>query len=469
MKTNYSSNCYDNASLGADLRIPESPELERAVLGALLLEPQYVADVRGILTSTAFYDPQNARIYDVICKLDDRGINTDLVTVTPEVRKAGISPDYLADLTAAVGSGTEVLNHARRLVEFDMRRRLFFFGAELKAKAQTDPNALDWAMSGIERITGDVARIASARSIGDVMQDTLTDLERRQQAHQRGECVGISTGLSYMDRITGGWRGGQLVILAARPAMGKTAVALHFAQAAAGAGVPVCIFSLEMPATQLGGRMLVGASGVDARAFRSGAVSTEDWQRIEPGAVRLGELPVTIIDTPSISMPAIRAQCRALQRQGRCGMVVIDYLQLTAPDSDKRNNREREVAEMSRAAKVLAKELDVPVILLSQLSRKVEERADKTPILADLRESGAIEQDADMVIFIDRPAIRKEETIDTAKYGLIPSEGVGVFSIAKNREGATGRIYFRHNESLTRITDYDTTPSTPTDEQNGPF
>lgn len=251
--------------------------------------------------------------------------------------------------------------------------------------------------------------------------------------------------------------------------MGKTAVALHFAQAAAGAGVPVCIFSLEMPATQLGGRMLVGASGVDARAFRSGAVGTEDWQRIEPGAARLGELPVTIIDTPSISMPAIRAQCRALQRQGRCGMVVIDYLQLTAPDSDKRNNREREVAEMSRAAKVLAKELDVPVILLSQLSRKVEERADKTPILADLRESGAIEQDADMVIFIDRPAIRKEDTIKTKKYGDIPSEGVGVFSIAKNREGAIGQIYFHHNESLTRITDYDTTPSTPTDGQNVPF
>lgn len=451
------------------MRIPESPELERAVLGALLLEPQYVADVRGILTSTAFYDPQNARIYDVICKLDDRGINTDLVTVTPEARKAGISPDYLADLTAAVGSGTEVLNHARRLVEFDMRRRLFFFGEELKAKAQTDPNALDWAMSGIERIAGDAARIASARSIGDVMRDTLADLERRQQAHQRGECVGISTGLPCMDRITGGWRGGQLVILAARPAMGKTAVALHFAQAAAGADVPVCIFSLEMPATQLGGRILVGASGVDARAFRSGAVSTEDWQRIEPGAARLSKLPVTIIDTPSISMPAIRAQCRALQRQGRCGMVVIDYLQLTAPDSDKRNNREREVAEMSRAAKVLAKELDVPVILLSQLSRKVEERADKTPILADLRESGAIEQDADMVIFIDRPAIREEEMIDTTKYGKIPSEGVGVFYIAKNREGVTGQIYFRHNESLTRITDYDTTPSTPTDGQNGPF
>lgn len=451
------------------MKLPEAPELERAVLGALLLESQYVADVRGILTSTAFCNTQNAAIYDAICKLDDRGLTPDLFTVGQEAKKAGISLSEVATLTQDVGSGVEILNHARILADLDMRRRLILWAEELKAKAQTDPDAVNWAMSGIERITGDVARIASARSIGDVMRDTLADLERRQQAHQRGECVGISTGLPCMDRITGGWRGGQLVILAARPAMGKTAVALHFAQAAAGAGVPVCIFSLEMPATQLGGRMLVGASGVDARAFRSGAVSTEDWQRIEPGAARLSELPVTIIDTPSISMPAIRAQCRALQRQGRCGMVVIDYLQLTAPDSDKRNNREREVAEMSRAAKVLAKELDVPVILLSQLSRKVEERADKTPILADLRESGAIEQDADMVIFIDRPAIRKEETIDTAKFGLIPSEGVGVFSIAKNREGATGRIYFRHNESLTRITDYDTTPSTPTDGQNGPF
>jgi len=462
----YTTICNDPADA---LKLPEAPELERAVLGALLLESQYVADVRGILTSTAFCNTQNAAIYDAICKLDDRGLTPDLFTVGQEAKKAGISLSEVATLTQDVGSGVEILNHARILADLDMRRRLILWAEELKAKAQTDPDAVNWAMSGIERITGDVARIASARSIGDVMQDTLTDLERRQQAHQRGECVGISTGLPCMDRITGGWRGGQLVILAARPAMGKTAVALHFAQAAAGAGVPVCIFSLEMPATQLGGRMLVGASGVDARAFRSGAVSTEDWQRIEPGAARLSELPVTIIDTPSISMPAIRAQCRALQRQGRCGMVVIDYLQLTAPDSDKRNNREREVAEMSRAAKVLAKELDVPVILLSQLSRKVEERADKTPILADLRESGAIEQDADMVIFIDRPAIRKEETIDTAKFGLIPSEGVGVFSIAKNREGATGRIYFRHNESLTRITDYDTTPSTPTDGQNGPF
>ena len=432
-KNEYTKTCNYPADA---LKIPESPDLERAVLGALMVFPESVADVRGILTSTAFYDPQNARIYDAICKLDDRGIFPDLYQVFEELKGTDISRQYLAVLTQAVGSGVGILNHARILVDKDIQRRGIFTLMEGIATIQEGPEGVMRVISSLERITGDVARIASARSIGDVMQDTLTALERRQQAHQRGECVGISTGLPCMDRITGGWRGGQLVILAARPAMGKTAVALHFAQAAAGAGVPVCIFSLEMPATQLGGRMLVGASGVDARAFRSGAVSTEDWKRIEPGAARLGELPVTIIDTPSISMPAIRAQCRVLQRQGRCGMVVIDYLQLTAPDSDK---------------------------------RKVEERADKTPILADLRESGAIEQDADMVIFIDRPAIREEEMIDTTKYGKIPSEGVGVFYIAKNREGATGSTYFRHNESLTRITDYDTTPSTPTDGQNGPF
>lgn len=200
----YTTICNDPADA---LRIPESLELERAVLGALLLEPRYVADVRGILTSTAFYNPQNARIYDVICKLDDRGLTPDLFTVGQEAKKAGIPLSEVATLTQDVGSGVEILNHARMLADLDMRRRLILWAEELKAKAQTDPDAVNWAMSGIERITGDVARIASARSIGDVMRDTLADLERRQQAHQRGECVGISTRFalygSYYGRLAG--------------------------------------------------------------------------------------------------------------------------------------------------------------------------------------------------------------------------------------------------------------------------
>ena len=183
----------------------------------------------------------------------------------------------------------------------------------------------------------------------------------------------------------------------------------------------------------------------------------------------LSALPVYLNDRANITMGAIRSQCKAMHRRGRCGMVIIDYLQLLDTTSRNTNStREREIAAASRSAKLLAKELDVPVILLSQLSRKVEERADKTPLLSDLRESGAIEQDADMVLFLDRPAMYGAQTIDTNRYGLISSDGVGIMHVTKNREGATGRIYFRHNKSLTRITDYDS-PATDAIGEAGPF
>mgnify|MGYP000543631765 FL=1 len=180
-------------------------------------------------------------------------------------------------------------------------------------------------------------------------------------------------------------------------------------------------------------------------------------------------MPVYLNDSANITMGAIRSQCKAMHRRGRCGMVIIDYLQLLDTTTRNANStREREIAAASRSAKLLAKELDVPVILLSQLSRKVEERADKTPLLSDLRESGAIEQDADMVLFLDRPAMYGAQTIDTNRYGLISSDGVGIMHVTKNREGATGRIYFRHNKSLTRITDYDS-PATDAIGEAGPF
>lgn len=435
--------------------LPNSSTLEAAVLGALLLESQYIADVRSIIGSTAFYDTRNASIFSIICRLDDKGTTSDLISVVQEARAETIPAAYIAGLTQAVGSGVEVMNHAQQLAALEVRRRLILFSAELVAKAQQDADAMEWAIKQLDEITGAAFCVDTARPIGDVLAETLQALERRQQAHQRNECVGITTGLSHLDRVTGGWRGGQLVILAARPAMGKTALALHFARAAASTGTPVAIFSLEMPDIQLTGRMLVGASGTDATAFRAGDITAQDWQRIERGAEELKRLPIHLIDAASISMTRIRAVCRSMQRKGRCGMVVIDYLQLVAPTSDKRDNREREVAEMSRAAKLLAKELDVPVILLAQLSRKVEERADKTPMLSDLRESGSIEQDADMVLFIDRPAVYGTKEFDAGRYGVISSQGVGRLTIAKNREGATGFIPFRHNESLTEITGYE--------------
>lgn len=460
----------DGASVATSDYLPSDSSLEAAVLGALLLENQYLADVRGVITSTAFYDTVNAKIFGILCRLDDKGATPDLYTVSQQAKAEGIAPVYVAELTQTVGSGVEVLNHARQLAGLEMQRRLIFFSAELAAKAQAGPDAAEWAAKQLDEITGAALCVDTARPIGDVLAATLQDLERCQQARQQGECVGITTGLSHLDRVTGGWRGGQLVILAARPAMGKTALALHLARAAASTGTPVVIFSLEMPNTQLAGRMLVGASGTDATAFRAGDVTAADWQRIEHGAAGLGRLPIHLIDTASISMPRIRAVCRAMQRRGRCGMVVIDYLQLVAvPTEEKRyGNREREVAEISRAAKLLAKELDVPVILLAQLSRKVEERTNKTPLLADLRESGAIEQDADMVLFIDRPAVYGIEEFDAGRYGIISSQGAGRLTIAKNREDGTGFIPFRHNESLTQIFDYDAIP-TKQDEADTAF
>lgn len=451
--------------------LPESPELERAVLGALILEPDQLPDVAEIVEISAFVDAKNGKIYGEMLSMLERGDKIDLYTLSqrPELKDRDMLR-YFSELTSAVGSGVNVLDHARQLADTETRRRLCLFGYELAARAVSDPDGVvDWATSEITAIADRVSRPDDIAPLSDVVRATLDDLERRQQARQAGECIGIPTGLRRLDALTGGWRGGQLVVLAGRPGTGKSATMLHFARAAAASGVPLCLFSLEMPSGQLAGRMLVGSSGVDSGAFRTGNVDGAGWTKIEKAGATLSGMPVYLNDSANITMGAIRSQCKAMHRRGRCGMVIIDYLQLLDTTTRNANStREREIAAASRSAKLLAKELDVPVILLSQLSRKVEERADKTPLLSDLRESGAIEQDADMVLFLDRPAMYGAQTIDTNRYGLISSDGVGIMHVTKNREGATGRIYFRHNKSLTRITDYDS-PATDAIGEAGPF
>lgn len=451
--------------------LPESPELEKAVLGALILDPEYLPDVTEIVDKSAFHNANNGKIYGAMLSMLAEGVGIDLYTLSqhPELKSRDMLR-YLSELTNAVGSGINVLDHARQLANTETRRRLCLFGYELAARAVSDPNGvMDWATSEITAIADRVVRSDDISPLSDVVRATLVDLERRQQARQAGECIGIPTGLQRLDALTGGWRGGQLVVLAGRPGTGKSATMLHFARTAAASGVPVCVFSAEMPNTQLAGRMLVGGSGVDSGAFRTGDVGTDDWRKLEQAAADLSALPVYINDRANITMGAIRSQCKAMHRRGKCGMVIIDYLQLI--DTTGRNSnstREREIAAASRSAKLLAKELDIPVIVLSQLSRDIEKRADKTPLLSDLRESGAIEQDADMVVFLDRPATYGRTEIDAGRYGTIPAEGVGLMYIAKNREGATGRIYFRHNQSLTRIFDYDA-PNDAPDREDGPF
>ena len=458
------------------LTLPESPELEAAVLGALILEPEYLPDVAEIVEISTFSSAKNGKIYGAMLSMLAEGVTIDPYMLTQRCKTVeGIDNPaaYVAELTQAVGSGVNVIDHARQLAELESLRRLVMLGAELTARAgagTASPEEVGgWIARQVEEITARVVHADDITPLSDAVRAALDDLERRQKAVQSGKCAGIPTGLQRLDALTGGWRGGQLVVLGGRPAMGKSAVMLHFARAAATAGVHVCVFSLEMSDEQLAGRMLVGGSGVDAGAFRTGNVKAAEWGKLEQAGADLSAMPVYLNDRANLSMNSIHSQCKAMHRRGRCGMVIIDYLQLADPATRNPNTtREREIAAASRAAKQLAKQLDVPVILLSQLSRKVEDRADKTPQLSDLRESGAIEQDADMVVLLDRPAMYGVETIETKKFGDIKSKDAGVLLIAKNREGATGRIYFRHNESLTRITDYDGPDAEP-DQAPGPF
>ena len=451
--------------------LPESPELEKAILGALILEPGYLPDVAEIVEISAFHNADNGKIYGVMLSMLEQGDKIDLYTLTsrPDLKGREMLR-YLTTLTNVVGSGVNILGHARQLANTETRRRMCLFGYELAVRAVSDPDGVvDWATTEITAIADRAVRSDDITPLSDVVRATLDDLERRQQARQAGECIGIPTGLQRLDAITGGWRGGQLVVLAGRPGTGKSATMLHFARTAAVAGVPVSVFSLEMPDTQLAGRMLVGGSGVNSGSFRTGDIDADSWRELERAAADLAALPIYLNDSANITMGTISSQSKAMARRGRCGMVIIDYLQLLDTASRNPNTtREREIAAASRAAKLLAKELDVPVILLSQLSRKVEERTDKTPLLSDLRESGAIEQDADMVLFLDRPAMYGRTEIDAGRYGAISAEGVGLLHIAKNREGATGCVIFRHNESLTRIADYDSSDVGP-DREAGPF
>lgn len=453
--------------------LPESPELERAVLGALILEPAYLPDVRSLLTGETFADLTNRRIYETILSLDDRGKSVDLASVASALRTStGKEPQvpvaYLVGLSNDVGTGVNCVSWARQLKDTETRRRLVVFSYELAARAASDPDGvLDWATAEISMIGDRSTSTNDLRPLGVILRESLEQLESRCRAYASGQPVGTSTGLRSLDTYTGGWRGGHLVVVAGRPGMGKSAAALHFMASAARQGTPVCFFSLEMRDTQLSDRLLIGRSNVDANAYRAGSITSEVWETLERVEAELAALPIHISDRPATSMTQIRAQCRRMHRRSKCGMVVIDYLQLLDGD-DRQQSREREVANMSRAAKQLAKELDIPVVILAQLSRKVEERPDKTPLLSDLRESGAIEQDADMVLFIMRPEYYGIQTIETGRYGTISSHGVGRFIIAKQRDGRTGEVCFRFNRSVTNLTDYNGPDETP-DAGSDPF
>lgn len=435
--------------------LPSDKDVESVVLGMLLIESTAINAVSSVLTKDVFFNEANAAVYDAIDQVAKDGDVVDMMLVVSKLSKMGKldeigGPFYIAQLTSKVAMTTNLLAHALYLKELYMARQLILSGHKIMAMAlDRTLDIEDTTYSGIKMLEN----IAKGMTVGlntadlrTLSHESMMMYEKRKENLLEGRKTGILTGIDKLDNTLLGLKGGQLVILAARPAMGKTAFALNIARTAAMSGHPTVIFSLEMSGVSLSDRMLIAHGDFNAAAFRKGALTDTEEVNLSQSVDCLGELPITVDDTSGLQIQQISSVAKNLQRKGKCELVIIDYLQLVRIKSENRNySREQEVAETTKFAKGMAKSLNVPVVLLSQLSRKCEERQDKTPILSDLRESGSIEQDADIVLMLHRPAY----------YDRSEEQGMGIVRVAKNRDGRTGDVKFHHNKTLTRFTDYD--------------
>ncbi len=449
---------------------PQATDVEKAVLGAMLIEREAIPQAVEVLPPEAFYTAKHEKIYSAILSLFERGNPVDLVTLTEELKRRDQlddvgGPYYLTELTTEVASAANVEYHSRIIAEKSLLRKMIEKLTTLVGKAY-DPGAdafdlLDEAESEIFQISDSQVRQA-ASPLNDVVKDTLEKLESIHG--QEGGITGIPSGFDKLDDLTSGWQDSDLIIIAARPSMGKTAFSLACGlNAATHPEQPtgVAIFSLEMGAQQLAQRLLTSEARVDAQRARTGRMKDDDWQRLARAAGKLSEASIFIDDTPGLSVLELRAKCRRLKAEHDIGLVIVDYLQLMQASGNLRNNanREQEIAHISRSLKGLAKELDIPVIALSQLNRAVENRGgDKRPQLSDLRESGSIEQDADVVAFIYR-AERYGITVDEQGNS---TEGIAEILVEKQRNGPVGTVelafvdqYARFENLTTRYNDED--------------
>jgi replicative DNA helicase len=405
-----------------------------------------------------FYKDEHRTIFAAISELYAEGKAIDPLTVAQCLKKhetldAAGGAFYISQLCAAIGSGAHIEYHCKIVLQKYLMRRLVEAGEEIRKTGFDNATDVQDALEKSEKQIAEIIDVAEGRksieSFAEIVETSLNEFYLRIATVREGKAFGITTGLRDLDAKTFGWQNSNLIILAGRPGQGKSALMLHFAKTAARAGVPAVIFTLEMSPVGLTDRLLLSYCDVSAYLFRSGRASRDEVCGVESAAEQLKQQPITIVRSSGMSMSQIRAKARALARVGKCEMVFIDYLQLIKMDLSYGKNVNNAIAEISWEAKLLALEINVPVMLLSQLNREVERRADKRPQLSDLRDSGAIESDADIVMFVYRPAYYGIE--DTEFSGV---ENLGILSIAKFREGATGNVPFSHNESLTQIYDY---------------
>lgn len=436
-------------------------ELEEVILGACLIERSAMPLIAGKVRPEMFYEEKHSEIFAALLSMHRDGKSIDIITVKNELAARGTlnavgGPFHLASISSKVASSAHLEYHVLILRQLYTRREMRLGFQQLLAYSADESMDIDDLMVEahqlLERLESECGTSDHLRSMDRLMEDTLTEVKARVDTGKEG-VTGIPTGFTDLDNLTAGWQRGDLNILAARPSVGKTAFALHLARAAAMAGHHVVVYSLEMQGERLGDRWLLATTtDVDARHLKSGQLTPGELRQVHEASTELSRLPIHVDDHPVTSMDRVRSSARLLQSKGKCHMVILDYLQLCNMKSDQKNrNREQEVAQASRKAKLLAKELNIPVLLLSQLNRESDGRSDHRPELSDLRESGAIEQDADMVMLLYRPALYGKATDKKSTY---PSDGLGIVIVAKHRNGETGEVYFHHNASMTKMEDY---------------
>ena len=461
-QTSYKSRSSQVISLEKGKLPPQAVDLEEVVLGAMMIDKKGVDEVIDILSSDVFYKQQHQHIFDAIHMLFENSEPVDLLTVSSQLKKnatleAAGGEFYLVQLTQKVSSSAHIEFHARIILQKFIQRSLIKISNKIIEESYDETtdvfDLLDTAESKLYEITqGNIKRSSET-----AQQLVIQAKKKIQEIANREGLSGIPSGFDKVDKLTSGWQPSDLIIIAARPGMGKTALTLSMARnVAVEHNIPVAFFSLEMSSVQLITRLISSETGLSSEKLRTGNLEKHEWEQLNVKVNGLEKAPLFIDDTPSLSIFDLRAKARRLSSQHGIKLIMIDYLQLmTAGGSQKGGNREQEISTISRNLKALAKELNVPVIALSQLSRAVETRGgSKRPLLSDLRESGAIEQDADIVSFIYRPEYYKIEEWDDEERS--PTEGQGEFIVAKHRNGGLDEIRLKFVGHLGRFENLET-------------
>lgn len=472
-RTNHRGGKYGDLPLELAHVQPQAPEIEKAVLGALMIDRDAYMEISNLLRVDSFYEPRNKMIYEAIVKLSAEENPVDVLTVTDKLAKMGKldevgGPGYVADLSSRVATSANIVYHANIVAEKYLARQMIHYVGTIGNKAFDETYDIKDVVQEAESILFELSQnnMKKDYSVLSPIVDKAMDLVKIAHSN-KGGITGISTGYFQLDDMTCGWQNSDLVIIAGRPAMGKTAFALSLAKnIAIDQKITMAFFSLEMSDVQLANRLMANACKVDSKKLLSGQLDRSDWLRLDKNIEKLKEAPLYIDETEGLSVMELRTKARRLVKEHGVKLIMIDYLQLMTASGMNFNSRQEEVSLISRSLKGMAKELNIPVLALSQLNRGVESRngaEGKRPQLSDLRESGAIEQDADMVIFLHRPAYYG---IMMSGDGLIDYTDKAEVIISKHRKGATGIVMMKFVGEFTRFENCDdpaTTNRPPTE------